>query len=133
MSRCYSNTEYLCALLCTSSSTCYVSDQLAMLMHALLLLHCAIPLMRSLLRCSDHCNTIFQLCYNVLCRFFQGRKPLLVYTGRAHFFSRYRLRGIQHLILYGLPLHPNMYPELVNLIEEVSTTFTLLHFAGTSY
>ncbi|KAG5177223.1 digestive organ expansion factor, partial [Tribonema minus] len=50
--------------------------------------------------------------------FFQGRKPLLVYTGRAHYFNRFRVRGIRHLVLYGLPVQPQFYPELVNLIDE---------------
>lgn len=54
-------------------------------------------------------------------RFFQGLKPLLVYTGRAHFFNRYRLRGMRHLVIYGVPTHPEIYPELVNLLEEGSS------------
>lgn len=50
-------------------------------------------------------------------RFLQGRKPILVYTGRAHFFHRHAIKGIRHLIFLGLPEHPQFYSDQVNLIE----------------
>jgi len=49
-------------------------------------------------------------------RFLQGRKPLLLYTGRAHYYNRHVIKGVQHLIMYGLPEHPEFYSEIVNMI-----------------
>jgi U3 small nucleolar RNA-associated protein 25 len=54
-------------------------------------------------------------------RFFHGQRDLMLYTGRAHFFKRYRVRGARHLVFYGLPEHPQFYPELVNLLEEAES------------
>ena len=36
-------------------------------------------------------------------RFFRGQVPLLLYTGRAHYFMRFQIRGAHHVILGGLP------------------------------
>ena len=47
-------------------------------------------------------------------RFLQGIKPLMLYTGRAHFFQRHVIKGVRHLILYGLPEHGEFYSGLVN-------------------
>jgi len=55
-------------------------------------------------------------------RFFHGHRDILLYTGRAHFFRRYMIRGATHLILYGPPECPHFYPELVNLLEEADNT-----------
>lgn len=55
-------------------------------------------------------------------RFFHGQRDIMLYTGRAHFFRRYMIRGAHHLVLYGLPECPQFYPELVNLLEEADTT-----------
>lgn len=49
-------------------------------------------------------------------RFGQGLKPLMLYTGRAHYFGRHRMRGVRHLVLYGIPECGGFYPELVNLL-----------------
>jgi U3 small nucleolar RNA-associated protein 25 len=50
-------------------------------------------------------------------RFLQGSKSLLLYTGRAHFFSRHMIKGVRHLILYGLPEHGEFYSGLVNMLN----------------
>ena len=50
-------------------------------------------------------------------RFFQGRRPFLLYTGRAHFYKRYKIRGVSHLIFYSLPEYAHYYSELTNLVE----------------
>lgn len=47
-------------------------------------------------------------------RFLQGIKPLMLYTGRAHFFQRHVIKGVRHLIMYGLPEHSEFYSGLVN-------------------
>jgi U3 small nucleolar RNA-associated protein 25 len=54
-------------------------------------------------------------------RFGQGRKSLLLYTGRAHFFHRHEIRGVRNVIWYGLPEDPNVYTEVVNWCQDEST------------
>lgn len=53
-------------------------------------------------------------------RFLQGRKPLMLYTGRCNFFHRHNIKGVRHLVFLGLPEHPEFYSDLVN--EIVTTT-----------
>jgi U3 small nucleolar RNA-associated protein 25 len=47
-----------------------------------------------------------------------GGCRLLLYTERAHFYHRYRVRGVRDVVFYGLPEHAHYYPELLNLLEE---------------
>lgn len=51
-------------------------------------------------------------------RFIQGRKAIMLYTGRAHFFMRHNIKGARHLILFGLPEHAAFYPGLMNMLME---------------
>jgi U3 small nucleolar RNA-associated protein 25 len=53
-------------------------------------------------------------------RFLQGRKPLMLYTGRSHFFHRHAMKGVKNLIFLGLPEHPEFFSDYVNLITAVS-------------
>ncbi len=46
-------------------------------------------------------------------------KNILVYSGRAHFFRRFKIRGAKHLIFYSCPEYPHFYPEMVNVLGEV--------------
>ena len=50
-------------------------------------------------------------------RFLQGRKPLMLYTGRAHYFHRHAIKGVHNLVVLGLPEHPEFYADFVNLIQ----------------
>ena len=50
-------------------------------------------------------------------RFLQGRKPIMLYTGRCHYFQRHHIKGAKHLIMYGLPEHPEFYPQILNSIN----------------
>lgn len=43
----------------------------------------------------------------------------MVYSGRAHFFRRFKIRGARHVVLYSLPEYPHFYPEIVNLLSAV--------------
>lgn len=40
----------------------------------------------------------------------------MVYSGRAHFFRRFKIRGARHVIFYSLPEYPHFYPEIVNML-----------------
>ncbi|XP_055849072.1 U3 small nucleolar RNA-associated protein 25 homolog [Episyrphus balteatus] len=50
--------------------------------------------------------------------FFHSAAHFLLYSERAHFFRRTRIKGIRHLIFYQPPCWPNLYPELINLMQE---------------
>ncbi|XP_043713689.1 U3 small nucleolar RNA-associated protein 25 [Telopea speciosissima] len=49
--------------------------------------------------------------------FFGGKRKIMLYTERAHFYHRYKIRGIQNLIIYSLPERKEFYPEIVNMLE----------------
>ena len=49
-------------------------------------------------------------------RFLQGRKPWMLYTGRAHFFHRHAIKGFRHVIFFGPPEHAQFYHGHVNLL-----------------
>ncbi|GKZ00667.1 hypothetical protein MPSEU_001018900 [Mayamaea pseudoterrestris] len=55
-------------------------------------------------------------------RFLQGRKPIMLYTGRAHYFHRHFIKGAHHLVFLGLPEHSEFYPQMINLLNDGSET-----------
>jgi U3 small nucleolar RNA-associated protein 25 len=57
-------------------------------------------------------------------RFLQGRKPIMLFTGRCDFFHRHAIKGIRHLIFLGLPEHPEFYANQVNLIDNSTSEET---------
>jgi U3 small nucleolar RNA-associated protein 25 len=50
-------------------------------------------------------------------RFLQGRKSIMLYTGRAHFFLRHKIKGARHVIFFGLPEYAEFYPAVVNMLN----------------
>lgn len=50
--------------------------------------------------------------------FFHSAAHFLLYSERAHFFRRTRIKGIRHLIFYQPPCWPHLYPEMINLMQE---------------
>lgn len=50
--------------------------------------------------------------------FYHGGAHFLLYSERAHFFRRMRIKGIRHIIMYQPPLWHNFYPEMINLMQE---------------
>ena len=48
--------------------------------------------------------------------------PLLVYTERAHFFRRHKLRGARHLAVYSPPSYPHFYTELMQNLDRANAT-----------
>jgi U3 small nucleolar RNA-associated protein 25 len=51
-------------------------------------------------------------------RFLQGRKSIMLYTGRAHFFLRHKIKGARHLIFFGLPEYADFFSAVVNMLNE---------------
>lgn len=52
--------------------------------------------------------------------FFHSSAHFLVYSERAHFFRRARVKGIRHLVMYQPPSWPNFYPEMINFMQEAN-------------
>ncbi|XP_017835962.1 digestive organ expansion factor homolog [Drosophila busckii] len=52
--------------------------------------------------------------------FFHSGAKVMLYSERAHFFRRTRIKGVRHLIMYQPPNFPNFYSEIINLMLESS-------------
>ncbi|KAG7170359.1 Digestive organ expansion factor-like, partial [Homarus americanus] len=52
--------------------------------------------------------------------FFDGKRQFLLYTERFHFYRRYRIKGIRHIIFYDLPSYPHFFSEICNLMVEAN-------------
>ncbi|XP_062132144.1 U3 small nucleolar RNA-associated protein 25 homolog [Drosophila sulfurigaster albostrigata] len=52
--------------------------------------------------------------------FFHSGAQFMLYSERAHFFRRTRIKGVRNLIFYQPPNFPNFYSELINLMLETN-------------
>ncbi|XP_076463497.1 U3 small nucleolar RNA-associated protein 25 homolog [Babylonia areolata] len=50
--------------------------------------------------------------------FKRRRSHFMLYTERVHFYRRFKLRGIRHIVFYALPQYPQFYAEMCNLLSE---------------
>jgi len=53
-------------------------------------------------------------------RFFHGQRDLMLLTGRALFYHRYKIRGISSLIFYSAPTRADQFAWMANLLEEAA-------------
>ncbi|KAL2099200.1 hypothetical protein ACEWY4_005680 [Coilia grayii] len=49
--------------------------------------------------------------------FQKGNIQFLLFSERFHFYKRYTIKGIRHLIFYGLPTYPHFYSEVCNMLQ----------------
>jgi hypothetical protein len=56
--------------------------------------------------------------------FFHGEKKFMLLTERFHFFRRYAVRGINHVVFYSLPTYEQFYVDFVNLLPGNSSATT---------
>ena len=49
--------------------------------------------------------------------FYHNEKHFMLYTERAHFYKRYRLKGIRHLVFFQPPMYPGMNIEQLPFIQ----------------
>lgn len=49
--------------------------------------------------------------------FFHTEAHFLLYSERVHFFRRFRIKGIRHIIFYQPPTYPHFYSEMCNLMQ----------------
>ncbi|XP_023214340.1 digestive organ expansion factor homolog [Centruroides sculpturatus] len=49
--------------------------------------------------------------------FYRGIRKFVLCTERFHFFKRYQIKGIQHIIFYQLPIYPHFYSEFCNFMH----------------
>lgn len=61
--------------------------------------------------------------------FFEGKRKIMLYTERAHFYHRYKIRGMQNLIIYSLPEREEFYPEIINMLDGSKTMMCNILFS----
>lgn len=49
--------------------------------------------------------------------FFHTEAHFMLYSERVHFFRRFRIKGIRHIIFYQPPTYPQFFSEMCNLMQ----------------
>lgn len=52
--------------------------------------------------------------------FYHGSTHFLLYTERAHFFNRFLIKGIRHVIFYQPPTNSHFYSEIINFMQDIN-------------
>ena len=59
---------------------------------------------------------------------YNGQRHYMLYTERFHYHHRIRVRGIRHIVFYGLPHFAEFYPEMLNMMDsQTDITCTVLY------
>ncbi|KZV26805.1 hypothetical protein F511_06652 [Dorcoceras hygrometricum] len=66
-------------------------------------------------------------------QFFRGEKRIMLYTERAHFYYRYKIRGVKNLFIYSLPERNEFYSEIVNFLEPSADMTCTILFSRLDY
>jgi len=64
--------------------------------------------------------------------FFDAKRHFMLYTERFHFFHRYTIKAIRHLIFYSLPTYPQLYSEMCNSMQECNQALKRRHCGSSS-
>jgi U3 small nucleolar RNA-associated protein 25 len=60
--------------------------------------------------------------------FYHAQRHYLLYTERFHYHHRSKIRGLRHVIFYGLPHFAGFYSELLNMMEsDTDVSCTILY------
>ena len=54
--------------------------------------------------------------------FYHGRRRVMLLSGRFHYFRRYRIRGVRHLVFFSPPSVPGFYCDFVNALDNQDRT-----------
>ncbi|CAM8913404.1 unnamed protein product [Rhodiola kirilowii] len=49
--------------------------------------------------------------------FYDGLRKIMLYTERAHFYHRYKIRGVRKLIMLSPPERKEFYPEILHMLH----------------
>ncbi|GAM17348.1 hypothetical protein SAMD00019534_005230 [Acytostelium subglobosum LB1] len=60
-------------------------------------------------------------------KFRYGDRTYMLITERFHFFNRYQLRGVKHVVFFGLPNFASYYSEILNMVSENEGTVMALY------
>jgi U3 small nucleolar RNA-associated protein 25 len=58
--------------------------------------------------------------------FRDGDMDYALFTERFHYYHRYHIKGIKHIIFYQLPTIAGLYAELLNMMPTLGGTATIL-------
>ena len=50
--------------------------------------------------------------------FASGKTRILLYSERAHFYFRYKLKGVRDVVFYSLPDHCVFYSEILSMVDQ---------------